>query len=139
MRGEEPGRDMHETSVVTKVLAASVGEAQRRGLQRLPAIRLRVGSLWGVEPASFATQVAVFAHGTVLEGAKLHIEIVPAIARCRSCGMEVRDARLRDPAFLHNLAHGPVLVEALLSCPGCKGGAVAIEQGRELEVVGVEG
>jgi len=130
---------MHEASVATKVLAASVVEAQRRGLQRLSAIRLRVGSLWGVESASFATQVAVFAQGTVLEGAKLQIEIVPAFARCRSCGMEVRDARLRDPAFLHNLAHGMILVEALLSCRRCGDGAVAIEQGRELDVVEVEG
>ena len=130
---------MHEASVATKVLAASVVEAQRRGLQRVRAIRLRLGALWGVEPESLAFHVSLLAQGTMLAEAKLEVETVPVAARCQACGMEVKDPRLDDPAFLHGLAHGPILVEALLSCPGCKGGAVAIEQGRELEVAGVEG
>jgi hydrogenase nickel incorporation protein HypA/HybF len=130
---------MHETSVATKVVAASVEEAQRRGLQRVRAIRLRLGALWGIEPTSFAFQVTVFARGTLLEGAHLTLEMVPSLARCKSCGMEVKDPRLDDPGFLHNLAHGMILVEALLSCRRCGDGAVAIEQGRELDVVEVEG
>jgi hydrogenase nickel incorporation protein HypA/HybF len=130
---------MHEISVANKVLAASVAEAQRRGLHRLSAIRLRLGALWGVGPGSLAFHVSLLAQGTGLAEAKLEVETVPVAARCQACGREVKDPRLEDPAFLHNLAHGPVLVEALLSCPGCKGGAVAIERGRELQVAGVEG
>jgi Zn finger protein HypA/HybF involved in hydrogenase expression len=47
----------------------------------------------------------------------------------------VKDTRLENPAFLHTLAHGPILVEALLRCTHCKGGEVSIQQGRELEIV----
>ena len=65
--------------------------------------------------------------------------MAPSLARCISCGEEVTDPRLEDPRFLHTLAHGPILVEALLSCRRCGDGAVAIEQGRELDVVEVEG
>ena len=130
---------MHETSVATKVVAASVDEARRRGLQRVQAIRLRVGALWGVDPQSLAFHVSLLTPGTVLADATLEVAMVPIVARCRSCGMEVKDPRLDDPGFLHNLAHGMILVEALLSCRRCGDGAVAIEQGRELDVVEGEG
>lgn len=130
---------MHETSVAAKVVAACVEEARRRGLRQVRAVRLRVGALWGVAAESLELHVSLLAQGTALAGATVDVQTVPVAARCDACGTEVKDPRLDDPAFLHTLAHGPVLVEALLSCPGCKGGAVAIEQGRELEVAGVEG
>jgi len=73
----------------------------------------------------------------MLAEAKLEVETVPVAARCEACGMEVKDSRLDDPAFLHGLAHGPILVEALLRCAHCGGAEVSIQQGRELEIVGM--
>lgn len=126
---------MHESSLATKVLAASVQEARRRGLCRVQSIRLRVGALWGTAPDSLEFHVSLQAQGTALAGASLNVQTVPVVARCEACGREVKDARLDNPAFLHTLAHGPILVEALLRCAHCGGGEVSIEQGRELEVM----
>ncbi len=129
---------MHETSLAMKIVAAGLGEAGRRGLQRVRTLHLRLGVLWGVEWESLEVPVALAARGTLLENAKVKLEMVPAHARCRSCGAEVKDPRLREPGFLHNLAHGAVLLEALLHCSRCEASSVEIEQGRELEVVEVE-
>jgi hydrogenase nickel insertion protein HypA len=126
---------MHETSLATKVVAASVQEARRRGLCRVQSIRVRVGALWGMAPESLEFHVNLQAQGTVLQGAALKVQTVPVVARCQGCGREVKDTRLENPAFLHTLAHGPILVEALLRCAHCEGGEVSIQQGRELEIV----
>jgi len=128
---------MHETSLATKVVAASVQEARRRGLRRVQSIRVRVGALWGMAPESLEFHVSLQAQGTALAGASLDIQTVPAAARCEACGTEVKDPRLDDPVFLHGLAHGPILVEALLRCAHCGGAEVSIQQGRELEIVGM--
>jgi hydrogenase nickel incorporation protein HypA/HybF len=126
---------MHETSLATKVVAASVEEARRRGVRRVQSIRLRVGALWGTAPESLEFHVSLQAQGTALAGASLNVQTVPVVARCGACGREVKDARLDNPAFLHTLAHGPILVEALLRCPACGAAEVSIQQGRELEIV----
>ncbi len=128
---------MHESSLASKVVAVALEEARRRGLHRIGAVRLRVGALWGSEPASVAFHASLLAQGTPLADATLEIETVPVVARCRSCKGAVKDPRLEDSGFLHTLAHGPILVEALLRCPDCGGGQVVIDQGRELEIVGM--
>jgi hydrogenase nickel incorporation protein HypA/HybF len=126
---------MHETSLATKLVAASLQEARRRGLRRVQSIRVRVGALWGMAPESLEFHMNLQTQGTALEGATLNVQTVPVVARCQGCGREVQDTRLDSPAFLHTLAHGPILVEALLRCAHCEGGEVSIQQGRELEIV----
>ncbi len=128
---------MHETSVATRVVVIALEEAWRRGFRHVRAVRLRVGALWGSEPESLAFHVRLLGQGTPLANAILEIERVPIVARCRSCEGAVKDSRLEDSRFLHTLAHGPILVEALLRCPDCGGAQVVIEQGRELEIVGM--
>ena len=56
------------------------------------------------------------AHGTVLEGAHLALEEVPAEGRCRSCGAESR------------------LDGFPLACRACGGWDVAVTAGEELRV-----
>lgn len=128
---------MHETSVATRLVVIALEEAWRQGLRRVRAVRLRVGALWGSEPGSLAFHASLLTQGTPLADATLEIETVPVVARCRSCEGAVKDPRLEDSGFLHTLAHGPILVEALLRCPDCGGGQVVIDQGRELEIVGM--
>ncbi len=128
---------MHETSVATRVVVIALEEAWRRGFRRVRAVRLRVGALWGSEPESLAFHVRLLGQGTPLANAILEIERVPIVARCHSCGASVKDPRLEDPGFLHTLAHGPILVEALLRCADCGEAQVVIDQGRELEIIGM--
>ncbi len=125
---------MHESSLASKVVAVALEEVRRRALQRVGAIRLRVGALWGSEPESLAFHASLLARGTPLADATLEIETVPVVARCHTCGKAVEDSRLEDSRFLHALAHGPILVEALLHCVRCGSDTVVIEHGRELEV-----
>lgn len=128
---------MHETSLATRVVATAVGEARRRALRQVRTVRVRLGALWGIEPASFEFQASLLAQGTPLEGARLTLDAIPAVARCQSCGLQVKDPRLNDPGYVQSLAQGALLLEASLSCSECGASAVTIEQGRELEVVEV--
>ena len=71
-------------------------------------------------PSALEFAFELVSEGTLLEGAELRLEEVPAAGRCRSCGMDTP------------------LPELPLCCRRCGSGDVEITQGEELLVEALE-
>jgi hydrogenase nickel incorporation protein HypA/HybF len=108
---------MHELSIAEGVVDVAVRHARGRPVT---AVELKVGHLRQVVPSALAFAFELVSEGTVLEGAELRMEEVPAAGRCRSCGMDTP------------------LPELPLRCRGCGGWDVEVTRGEELLVESLE-
>lgn len=111
---------MHEMSIALEVVEQVRDAARRAGdVTAVRTVRLEVGQLAGVVPDALSFCFELACAGTLLEGAELLTEPVPARARCAPCG--------------HDWAVG---MPPVLLCPRC-GGAGELLSGRELRITGV--
>jgi hydrogenase nickel incorporation protein HypA/HybF len=76
---------MHELSLADAVVRIACDHA---GERRVTRVELKVGHLRQVVPSALELAFALVAEGTVVEGAELVMEDVPAEGRCRECGIE---------------------------------------------------
>jgi hydrogenase nickel incorporation protein HypA/HybF len=88
---------MHEMSITQSVVEICEGHAAGR---RVTDVVLEIGELSGVVPESIEFCFEACTKGTLLEGARLRMDIVPAIGRCPSCGAQVPVTTLFDPCSL---------------------------------------
>jgi hydrogenase nickel incorporation protein HypA/HybF len=105
---------VHELSIAGAVIDTAVKHAAGR---RVTLVTVRAGALRQVVPDSLEFYFEFVARGSVCEGARLEIEVVPARLRC--CG---REWAVDFPDF---------------RCPSCLG-AAAVVAGDELEVESIE-
>ena len=108
---------MHELSIAEAVVDIAVRHAEARPVS---AVELRVGHLRQVVPSALEFAFELVAQGTVLEGAELRIEEVPAAGECRACGAET------------------VLPDFPLCCRACGSFDVEVTAGEELLVESLE-
>lgn len=108
---------MHEVGLAEKVVEIAVEQSRGR---RVTEVHARVGVLMGVEPGSMELGFELAAQGTPIEGARLVLESVPALVRCRTCSAD------------SELGGHP------LQCPSC--GALDVDQlaGDQLVVDAIE-
>ncbi|MEU9378014.1 hydrogenase maturation nickel metallochaperone HypA [Streptomyces sp. NPDC048255] len=112
---------MHEMSIAMAVVGQVEEAARAGGAGAVSAVRLQVGELAGVVPDALAFCFELACAGTVLEGAALTTESVPARARCGTC-----------------TAEWPVGMPPELCCPGCgRATDVTLLSGRELQILSV--
>ena len=104
---------MHELSLASAIVATVERHA---GGSAVVAIHIRVGRLRQVVPDSLEFCFGMVARDSVCEGARLELEIVPAVLRCRGCEHEWE---IEAPPF---------------RCPECAGGDVITVRGEEFEV-----
>jgi hydrogenase nickel incorporation protein HypA/HybF len=104
---------MHELAIAESIVAIAERHAAGR---RVTRVEVAVGHLRQVVPAALDFAFELVAQGTVLDGAELALEEVPAAVRCRACGAEGR-------------------VDGFpLACRACGGWDVAVIAGEELRV-----
>jgi hydrogenase nickel incorporation protein HypA/HybF len=108
---------MHELSIAEGIVA--IAERHARG-RTVTKVEVRVGHLRQVVPAALEFAFELVAKGTVLDGAELELENVPARGRCRDCGAET------------TMSGFP------LACSACGGLDMEILAGEELEVESLE-
>ncbi|MGB9692663.1 MAG: hydrogenase maturation nickel metallochaperone HypA [Candidatus Sumerlaeaceae bacterium] len=80
---------MHEYSLMEDVVASLQKSLEREGVSTVGAVKeivLRIGALDIHSEASFKQAFEVLTKNTLLEGAQLQLEIVPAQYKCRKCG-----------------------------------------------------
>ncbi len=111
---------MHELSLMAAVRDVALEQALAHGGGPILAIRLRIGSLAGVEPEALRFAHAVVMAGTAAEGAALEIEMVPARFHCESCCQPFE------------------AVQGDSCCPRCGVPSRRLLQGRELELSSLE-
>jgi len=75
---------MHELALMENVVDAVVEATARR----VALVRLEIGVLAGVDLDALRFCFGVCTAGTTLAGAELDVVLVPACARCRTCGAE---------------------------------------------------
>lgn len=112
---------MHETSIALAVVDQIVERARQDGHLEVRAVELRVGELAGVVPEALEFCFAQACSGTVVQGAVLTVEAVPARACCSACSRRWFVGMPPD-----------------LCCPACGEAAAQLLSGRELEITAVE-
>ncbi|MFF0633263.1 hydrogenase maturation nickel metallochaperone HypA [Nocardia sp. NPDC004151] len=107
---------MHEMAITCSLVEAVCEHAAGR---RVHSVTVEVGALCAVIPAAMEFCFEIATEGTVAEGARLEIAVIPGSASCRSCGDRFQVA---DPILL---------------CP-CGSADVEITAGRELRIRSLE-
>ena len=112
---------MHELGLAIDIVDLASEEAAKLGAVHITGVRLKIGALAGVvrEALLFSFDAATI--GTPLEGARLHIEDVPATVWCPSCDAE---RELVDAAIRR--------------CPQCDSLAPRLIHGDEMQLTGLE-
>ena len=113
--------DMHEMGIalqIVEVAQSSIPEEMKQS--RVEKINLKIGRLAAVVPESLNLCMEVVTKDTPLEGAAIHIEEVPVIAKCRKCN------------------HQWEVASAVYICPECKSIELDIISGNELNVVSID-
>ena len=95
-------------------------QARQAGAKRVYLLRLRVGALSGAVPEALQFAFESLSPGTLMEGAELGIEEVPARFYCRNCSVEFTAGRMYS------------------ECPKCQRASGEIRAGRELELASME-
>lgn len=65
---------MHESGIIEDLMKAVEDAARKNGAQKVTSIKLKIGSLAGIEPDHLKEHFVIAAVGTMAEGAELHIE-----------------------------------------------------------------
>ena len=77
---------MHELGVVMEVVRVALEVAQEQKLKKIDTIVLQIGELSSVIPVYVEQCFPAAADGTLLQDARLEIEILPGNALCKECG-----------------------------------------------------
>lgn len=83
---------MHEMSLTESLVELIENEREKQGFSRVHAVKVTVGALGHVEPDAVRFCFDAVSRGTIVEGARLDIRIVPGDAWCLDCAKAVRVA-----------------------------------------------
>jgi hydrogenase nickel incorporation protein HypA/HybF len=111
---------VHELSLIASVFDVLEEKAKEHDAARVSGVVLKVGVMSGVVPDLLESAFETYKKGTLAEGARLTIVLVPVKLRCPDCGGE---AVREDTDF---------------SCAACGSRRVEIVEGRELVVERIE-
>lgn len=76
---------MHELSIVFEIIRRVEEVAAENDVKKVLGLTLEVGEASGVVPQFIEEVYSAACEGTVLEGSKLNIELIPAMALCTDC------------------------------------------------------
>ena len=77
---------MHEYALAQAMVSRVLETARERKASRVRAVTVSVGELAGVEPDFLKHAYEMVRVGTLLEGATLEVQVVPARYLCPGCG-----------------------------------------------------
>jgi hydrogenase nickel incorporation protein HypA/HybF len=107
---------MHELHLAEDVLKKIEAAARAKGLAKIASARIRVGQARITDPPEFKEILANISKGTIAEGMRFELEIIPLKALCAGCQAEFDSAAPR------------------LDCPSCGSTDIKISSGKELVV-----
>jgi len=114
---------MHELPVTKSIFQIVLKHATMGDVNRVLAVNLEIGSLSDLQTDWIQRYFDRLSQGTIVEGARLRIERVPAVFRCSRC----------QRSFAINS-----LLEEELSCRSCHSRVVTLVSGREYHVKNME-
>ena len=95
-------------------------EMARHGATVLRSVTVHIGQMSAIVPESLSFCFEVITANTELEGARLHMEVIPLRGRCRDC---LGEFDIPDYHFV---------------CPMCSGKDVEVISGQDLSIVEME-
>jgi len=110
---------VHEVGIMHQALEIALRHAEQAGGAPIRCIHLRIGVLSGVVEDALRFAFTCLAEGTLAEGGRLAIEVVPMRCFCAACD---REYETLDP---------------LDTCPGCAAPCPPLG-GQEIEVASLE-
>jgi hydrogenase nickel incorporation protein HypA/HybF len=111
---------VHEVSLIESVVALIEDERRRQAFSRVRMVCLHVGSLGHAEPDALRFCFDAVTRGTIADGARLEIEIVPGLGKCGGCRQVVP------------------LEDRFGECPFCGNTEVQMTAGDELRLAELE-
>jgi hydrogenase nickel incorporation protein HypA/HybF len=111
---------VHEVSLVQSIVDLVAEEQCKQSFSRVRMIRLKVGALGHAEPDALRFCFDAVTRGTVADGARLEIDIIPGEGWCAMCRQTVP------------------LAERFAACPVCDDGPVRLTAGDELRLSELE-
>lgn len=105
---------MHELGLAEDVLKKVKAEAKAKGLTKVTHAKVKIGETLITDPPEFEEIFATISSGTIADGMRLDLEILPLKSVCNACKREFNPRTLR------------------LDCPDCGSTDILISSGREL-------
>ena len=112
---------MHELSIAYNLVELADTAARNAGAAKVIAVHLRLGAMAGVVEDALRFSFPLASAGTLVEGAGLVVESVPARIFCAAC----REEHTLAPPFDFR-------------CPVCATPAARLIQGREIQLDAIE-
>lgn len=112
---------MHEMSVTQSVLDIVLEQAKEAGATKVNGVKLRFGTLTAIVPDCVAFYFEQLTEGTLAQGAKLDVEMVPLRMKCPQCSEEFEGTDELD-----------------MTCPKCANPFTETLSGREMEVASID-
>lgn len=107
---------MHEVAIGERIVLAALEELEGMASkpQTVSSIRVVMGGLHQVVPEYLQSAYAALTAGTLLDGSRLRLKVLPVKVQCRQCGW---NGAIQPPVF---------------ACRDCGEFHVDVVQGREL-------
>ncbi|MFA6412274.1 MAG: hydrogenase maturation nickel metallochaperone HypA [Syntrophales bacterium] len=114
---------MHELPVMQSILAIVLKHAAMHNVKKVHAINLLVGKLSDLEAEWMQRYFDYLSAGTVVAGAKLNIEWVPAVLSCEVCQTRVEINKVNLDG---------------ITCPACAKNKFQLVSGKEYHIKNME-
>jgi len=111
---------MHELAIAQNIVEIVQESVPKAKVPSVKFVKMRIGKLAGVVPDSLDFCFSAIISGTELQGARLQIDHIPTIGRCKTC---TTDFKMEEYAFF---------------CPTCESVDITLVSGTELEVSEIE-
>jgi len=111
---------MHELSITRSIVDVVLESAREHGDVRVRKVVIQAGALQGIVPESVEFYFEQLTQGTIAQGARIVVEVVPTRVICKECGNEYE------------------LGEVDWTCGRCGAARFHIVSGRELAVNTIE-
>jgi len=111
---------MHELGITENIVNIALAKAGEAQASKINQINLVIGEMSGVVADCIQFYFDSLSRDTIVQGAVLHFDLVPAQLRCRNC------STIFTPK------------DTLWSCPKCRDRSVEISKGRELYIESIE-
>jgi hydrogenase nickel incorporation protein HypA/HybF len=114
---------MHELPITKSIFQIVLKHARANNVEKVLSVDLEIGALSDLQDEWVQRYFDRLSRGTVVQGAKLRTNRVPAVFRCNACQGE---------SSVHSL------LEEDLSCRQCSSRDLTLVSGREYRVLSME-
>ena len=112
---------MHEMTYIVPICNMAIDQAHKNKAKSIKALHIEIGEMTAVVPSIFQSYFKEASKNTILEDAKLTLEMIPITANCLKCGRIFKPDKIND-----------------YCCPSCGNNQSKIIEGREVILKSIE-